>query len=617
MRPLCRDSAVATAVLAAVLIVGCKRSDLRPEETDGARLGVVSYSHGSTTPTGIPTGDDAQWSQAPKDYASTRFSTLTELDTSSVANLHLAWSFSTGGTRGHEAAPIVANGMMYVVTPYPNILFAFDLAKPGGSMKWKYEPKPAPASQGVACCDVVNRGAAYAGGLVVFNTLDAYTIAVDASTGREVWKTKMGDVNKGETMTMAPLILKGKVIVGNSGGEYGVRGWLAALDLKSGRLAWRAYHTGPDSEVLIGDRFKPYYVTDRTKNLGVMSWPGESWKIGGGTAWGWISYDSTLDLIYYGTGNPGPWNPEQRVGDNKWTSAIFARDPDDGQAVWAYQFSPHDMHDYDAINEQILVDLPIGGRTRKVLVRPERNGYLYVMDSETGQVLSADPFVHITSSKGVNLTTGRIDYVKEKEPVVGKVIRDICPASPGAKDWQPSSYSPQTGLIYIPHQNLCMDAESVEANYIAGTPFVGMNDKIFAGPGGHRGELTAWDPVARKPAWIIREFFPVWSGTVVTAGGLVFYGTMDGWFKAVSARTGRELWKYKTESGIVGQPVTYRGPDGKQYVAVLAGVGGWAGGVVSGDLDVRDSSASLGFVNAMRDLTAATKKGGRLYVFSL
>lgn len=561
--------------------------------------------------------EGGQWVRAAGDYASTRYSALAQITSANVKQLRLAWSFATGVRRGHEAAPLVVGDTMYVVTPYPNVLYALDLRAGRGTVRWKYEPKPAPAAQGVACCDVVNRGAAYADGRVVFNTLDAHTIAVDARTGHELWNTKLGEINRGETVTMAPLIVRDRVLVGNSGGELGVRGWLTALDLKTGAIAWRAWSTGPDRDVLIGPAFRPFYASDRVPDLGVTTWPPEAWRIGGGTVWGWISYDPELDLVYYGTANPGPWNPEQLPGDNKWTSTLFARRPATGEAVWAYQLSPHDVHDYDAVNEQVLVDLDIKGRRRKILLRPERNGYVYVIDRVTGEVLSATPFAYVNTSKGVDLTTGRLIMNEEKTPVLGKVVRDICPASPGAKDWQPSAWSPRTGLLYMPHQNLCMDVEAVETGYIAGTPYVGMNVRMYGGPGGHRGELTAWDPVSARAAWTLKERFPVWSGALATAGDLVFYGTMDRWFKAVHARTGELLWRFQTESGIIGQPITYRGPDGKQYVAVLDGVGGWAGAIVSNDLDPRDAGAGLGFVNAMRDLPGYTTKGGTLWVFGL
>jgi len=380
----------------------------------------------SVAPANAAEGD---WVLAPKDYANTRFSALSQITPQNVKDLKVVWTFSTGVNRGQEAAPIIAEQTMFVVTPYPNILYALDLTKPGAPLKWKYEPKPSSAAKGVACCDVVNRGAAYDQGRVFINTLDNHTVAVDAKTGKELWKVKLGDINEGQTITMAPMVVKGLVLVGNSGGEFGVRGWIQALDEATGTVKWKAYNTGPDSEVLIGPDFKPFYKQDQGKDLGVSSWPPEAWKIGGGTVWGWISYDPELDLIYHGTANPGPWNSDQRPGDNKWTSGVFARNPETGQARWFYQWSPHDVFDYDGINENVLVDLEIDGKMRKVLLRPERNGYLYVMDRVTGEVLSATPFAPITSSTGVDLKTGRLIEVDEKKPVVGKVVRDICPAA--------------------------------------------------------------------------------------------------------------------------------------------------------------------------------------------
>ena len=275
------------------------------------------------------------------------------------------------------------------------------------------------------------------------------------------------------------------------------------------------------------------------------------------------------------------------------------------------------MFDYDGINEQILLDMQVGGQTRPVLVRAERNGYVYVMDRKTGEVLSATPYGFVNTSRGVDLKTGRLIYATDKIPKMGQVERNICPASPGQKDWQPSAYSPRTGLLYLPHQNLCMDHEAVEASYIAGTPYVGMIVKMYPGPGGNRGVFEAWDVVNRQSKWQIKENFPVWSGTLATAGDVTFYGTMDGWFKAVDARNGTVLWQFKTGSGIIGQPITYKGPDGKQYVAIMDGVGGWSGAIVAGGIDPRDSTTALGFVNAMKDLPKASTKGGMLYVFSL
>ena len=560
--------------------------------------------------------DDGQWVMPAKNYASTRFSGLDEIDTANVGKLGVSWTFSTGMLAGHEAAPLVIGTTMYVVTPFPNILYALDLTR-SGATKWAYDPKTLGASKGVACCDVVNRGVAYDNGTIFFNTLDGRTIAVDANTGQAKWIVQLGDINKGETMTMAPLVVKGKVLVGDSGGEFGVRGWLTALDENTGKIAWRAYSTGPDKDVLIGPNFNPHYGDLKGKDLGMSTWPGEAWRTGGGTVWGWISYDPALDLVYYGTSNPGPWNPDQRPGDNLWTAGIFARSPETGDARWFYQTSPHDLYDHDSVNEIVLADLQMNGQTRKVAMRADRNGLLYVIDRTTGEVLSATPFGYVNSNKGVDMTTGRLIPVKEKATKQGVVVRDICPGAPGMKDWQPMSFSPRTGLLYIPHQNLCEDIEGTQTSYIAGTPYVGAEVVYKAGPGGNRGVLTAWDPVKAKPVWEIKEPFPVWSGTVVTAGDVVFYGTMEGWFKAVNAKTGELLWKFKTGSGVIGQPVAYKGPDGHEYIAVLSGVGGWAGAIVSADLDPHDATAANGFGAVMADLKAATTRGGMLYVFSL
>jgi lanthanide-dependent methanol dehydrogenase len=561
--------------------------------------------------------DDGQWAMPAKDYASTRYSGLTEINVTNVASLAVAWQWPTGRMPGHEAPPLVIGSVLYFVTPFPNELFALELASAQPTVKWHYAPPVLMGAAGVACCDQVNRGIVYDGGRIFFNTLDNQTIAVDAESGAEIWRVRLGDINRGETMTMAPLVVKGKVLVGNSGGELGVRGWLTALDAASGEIAWRAFSTGPDADVLIGPDYDPHYEQERGTDLGVTSWPGEAWRIGGGTVWGWLSYDPELDLVYYGTSNPGPWNPDVRPGDNKWTSGIFARDPDTGFARWFYQLSPHDTFDYDGVNENVLIEREIAGQMRRVLLHPDRNGYIYEIDRASGEVLAAKPYVHITTSTGVDLATGRLQHAPEKSPELGKVIRDICPSAAGGKDWQPSSYSPRTRLLYIPHQNLCTDWEVTGVNYIAGTPYLGVNSTMYAGPGGHRGELTAWDPESGAPVWRLTERFPVWSGTLVTAGDVVFYGTMDRRFKAVDARTGEHLWEHETSSGIVGQPIAYRGPDGKQYVAVFAGVGGWAGAIVSQGLSPEDPTAGGGFVGAMQDLPQYTGAGGELYVFAL
>ena len=610
---------VQRAIFTGVFVLACGGAACR--QGPDPRLNDRPPQASGSTPTGgqlsVNTAIAGEWTMAPGDYANTRFSTLADINTSNAVQLTEAWSFSTGTLGGHEAAPLVIGATMYIVTPFPNRVYALDLTKPGGAVKWQYDPDPQGAAKGVACCDTVNRGLAYADGRVFVNTLDGFTAAVDAGTGRELWKVQLGDINLGETITMAPMVVKDKVLVGNSGGEFGVRGWLTALDTATGTIAWRAYSTGPDKDVLIGPSFKPFYETDRGTDLGTKTWPADAWRTGGGTVWGWISYDPELDLVYYGTSNPGPWNPDQRPGDNKWTSGIFARDPDTGEAKWFLQWSYHDLYDFDGVNENILATLTVNGSERRVLLHPERNGYVYVVDRTTGEILSATPFVHITSSTGVDLKTSRLQYRPDKQPRMGVVVRDICPAAPGAKDWQPSSFSPRTGLLYLPHNNLCMNFEAVEVSYIAGTPYVGAEVVYHPGPGGHLGEVTAWDPVRAQPAWKIKEPFMAWSGTLATAGDVVFYGTMDGWFKAVDAKSGQELWKAKTASGVIGQPITYRGPDGKQYVAILAGIGGWPGAIIVNELDTRDATAAHGWGLTMKALQSATTKGGVLHVFSL
>ena len=562
--------------------------------------------------------DPNNWPMAPRDYANTRFSALDQINTGNVADLHVAWTFSVDADRGQEAAPLVVNGTMYVVAPYagphPNQVFALDAAT--GELKWSYAPKPNLSAIGVACCDVVTRGLAYDNGKIFLNTLDDYSVAIDAKTGKELWHTKLGDINKGETVTMAPLVVKGKILIGNSGGELGVRGWVTAVDENTGKIAWRAYSTGPDKDVLIGKDFKPQFDWMKGQDLGVKTWPPDAWKIGGGTMWGWIQYDPELNSIYYGSGNPGPWNHTQRPGDNLWTTTLFARDPDTGQAKWAYQMSPHDLFDYDEINESILLDLPIDGKTTKTIVHVGRNGYMYVLDRESGKLISATPYDTINVSKGVDMKTGRIIRNEALIPQVGKTVVDVCPVADGAKDWQPSAWSPRTKLMYVPHQHLCMNWKVSEVGYIAGTPYVGATVDMYAGPGGYRGEFMAWDPVQKKKMWAIHEKLPVWSGALVTAGDVAFYGTMDRHFKAVDAKTGKVLWQFTTPSGIIGQPVTYA-VNGVQYVAILSGVGGWPGAVANAEVDPRVRNGALGFTGATQDLPGYTAGGSTLLVFAL
>jgi PQQ-dependent dehydrogenase (methanol/ethanol family) len=563
----------------------------------------------------VPNGE---WTLPAGDYANTRYSPLSQINASNVKDLKVIGTMSTGIPHGHEGQPLVVNNTMYVVTPFPNDLYALDLTKPGFPPKWIYRPNPNPQAVGVACCDVVNRGASYAGGKIVYATLDNNVVAVDANSGKELWRTQTGDINYGETTTMAPLVVKSVVLVGDSGGELGVRGKLTALDLNSGKVLWRAYNTGPDKDVLIGPGFKAFYAKDQGKDLGVSTWTPDAWKIGGGTVWGWVSYDPETNLIFYGSGNPGPWNPDMRPGDNKWTVTLWARNPETGQAKWAYQIIPHDAWDYDEIMENIPLDMQWHGQMRKLLIHPARNGFMMVLDRETGELLSAQAFEPVNWAKGFDLKTGLPDVDPDKVTHTGVDAREVCPSSTGAKEFVPSAFSPRTGLLYIPAHNTCMDHESIQANYIAGTPYLGSSTTMYPGPGGYQGELVAWDIANAKKVWTVKDpLLPVYSGVLATGGDLVFYGTLEGWFRAVDAHTGAVLWQFKTASGIVGDPITFKGPDGRQYIAIYSGVGGWMGAVAQPTISIDDPYAALGVTGAMKNIKNVTAPGDVLYVFGL
>jgi len=562
---------------------------------------------------GTPQRDDGQWTMPGHDYAATRFSSLAQIDRTNAARLKAVWSFSTGVLGGHEGQPLVVGSTMYVVTPFPNVLYAFDLTREGYPLRWKYRPDVNPTSQGIACCDAINRGAVYADGKIVYNLLDGHTVAVDAATGKELWKTQIADMGQGETTPMAPFIARDRVLVGPSGGEFGIYGWVKALDLASGKILWTAHNMGPDS-LMIARRG----TFTGGANLGVSTWSGDSWRRGGAPVWGWISYDPQLDLIYVGTGNPGPYNTEQRPGENKWTNSVLARRPSDGALVWAYQFTPHDSWDFDANAEMILADLVVGGRMRKVLVTFNKNGFAYTLDRATGELLVAEPFAHVTWAKGIDKRTGLpiLDTTKVTGASRGNVT-GICPSLEGGKSpASPSAYSPRTGLFYTATNNLCMNFEAAPVTRIPATPFIGATTPYVAGPGGYMGAFIAWDAARGRKVWEVKEQFPVWSGTVVTAGDIAFYGTLDGWFKAVDIRSGKVVWKFKVGSGVVGAPITFRGPDGKQYVAVYAGIGGdWF--LLSGDVRSDDPADVRPPADFAPELGRHTSQGGIVWIFGL
>jgi len=560
---------------------------------------------------------DGDWTMPSRDYAATRYSPLAEITAQNARTLHPVWTFSTGVLGGHEGQPLVVGNTMYVVTPWPNVLYAFDLSREGFPLKWKYRPHVSSNAIGAACCDSVNRGAFYVDGKLIYNLLDGHTVAVDAASGRELWNTAIADVGSGETVTMAPLIVGNKVIVGASGGEFGIYGWVKALDLATGKIVWTARNIGPDADMQARpDSFKPTY--DHGADLGAHSWTEEGWRTGGAPVWGFMSYDPQLDLFYYGTGNASPYNAEQRVGDNKWTASVLARRPADGSLIWAYQFTPHDNWDYDATGAMVLADLTVGGQTVKALVHFDKNGFAYTLDRASGRLLSATPFTPVNWAHSVDLATGRpvLDPAKQTGLSHGNV-KNICPSlEGGVSPSSPPAYSPRTHLFYSSTNNMCMDYAAARANHLKGTPFVGVNAPYTAGPGDYLGSFMAWDAVSGKKVWENKEPFPNWSGALVTAGDVAFYGTLDGWFKSVDAKTGKVLSKFKVGSGVVGNPMTYRGPDGRQYVAVYAGFGGdWA--LIAGDARSDDPADVRAPADPVKAIARHTSLGGIVWIFAL
>jgi lanthanide-dependent methanol dehydrogenase len=557
------------------------------------------------------------------DYGSQRFTPLKQITPENVKHLVPAWTFSTGVLRGHEGGPLIIGDVMYVHTPFPNIVYALDL-NDDGKILWKYEPKQDPSVIPVMCCDTVNRGVAYGDGKIILHQADATLVALNAKTGAVEWSVKDADPSKGATGTSAPLVVKDKVLVGVSGGEFGVRGHMTAYDLKTGKLAWRGYSMGPDSDTLIDAEKTTALGKPVGKNSSESTWQGDQWKIGGGDTWGWLSYDPSLNLIYYGSGNPSTWNPRQRPGDNKWSMTVWARDADTGMAKWVYQMTPHDEWDYDGVNEMILTDQKIDGKERKLLTHFDRNGFGYTLDRVTGELLVAEKF-----DPAVNWAT-KVDMDKSspkygRPEVVAKYSTDhngedvnskgICPAALGSKDEQPAAYSPVTQLFYVPTNHVCMDYEPFRVSYTAGQPYVGATLSMYPPAGeSNMGNFIAWDGKTGKIAWSDKEQFSVWSGALATGSGVVFYGTLEGYLKAVDAKTGKELWKFKTPSGIIGNVTPYE-HNGKQYIAILSGVGGWAGiGLAAGLTKPTDGLGAVGGYAALSNYTAL---GGQLTVFAL
>ena len=567
------------------------------------------------------TQDPSNWAMQAGGLANQRYSKLKQINKDNAKDLTVAWTFSTGVLRGHEGGPLVVGDTMYVHSPFPNKVFALNLGDQ--SIKWKYEPKQDSSVIAVMCCDTVSRGVAYADGKIFLQQADTTLVALDAKTGKELWKVVTGDPKVGESATNAPHVFKDKVLTGISGGEFGVRGRVTAYDINTGKEAWKAFSTGPDDEMLINPAATMTWTDGKMAPVGkdssLKTWQGDQWKIGGGTTWGWYSYDPALNLVYYGTGNPSTWNPRQRPGDNKWSMTIFARDLDTGEAKWAYQMTPHDEWDFDGVNEMILADIKVKGQMRKALVHFDRNGFGYTLDRASGALLVAekyDPAVNWASH--VDMKTGR--------PVVNPAFstdkngpdvnsKGICPSALGSKDQQPATYSPKTGLFYVPTNHVCMDYEPFAVEYTAGQPYVGSTLAMYPAPKSHggMGNFIAWDAGTGKIVWSKPEKFSVWSGALSTAGDVIFYGTLEGYLKAVDSK-GKELWKFKTPSGIIGNVNTWE-YKGRQYIGVLSGIGGWAGIGLAAGLD--KASDGLGAVGGYKDLAKYTTLGGSLTVFAL
>jgi PQQ-dependent dehydrogenase (methanol/ethanol family) len=560
--------------------------------------------------------DPNQWVLPLGSYSGIRHSKLSQINTRNAGKLKVAWTMSTGTLRGQEGQPLVVGNMMYFESSYPNFVYAIDLDKVG-QMVWKFSPEQDKYSPSVACCDLVNKGVAYADGKILVTTLDTHVYALDAKTGKVLWNAQNGDPQLGQTMTIAPLVVHDKVIVGISGGEYGVRGHLSAYDLNTGKLAWRAYSVGPDADTLM-DADKTIDAATQApvgKDSSIKSWRGDEWKLGGGTTWGWYTYDPQLNLVYYGSGNPGTWNPSQRPGDNKWSTTLFARNPDTGQAAWAYQMTPHDAWDYDGINESVLTDSTIDGNTVPTLTHFDRNGFAYVMDRRNGKLLKANKFDASTNwAKEIDLKTGRPVLNPDKVPTEDVNVKGICPAAQGAKNHQPASYDPKTKLFYVGTNHICMDYQAFSVKYRGGFPYVGATLSMFPAEEGVRGRLIAFDQVTGQTKWTVPEMFQVYSGPLTTDGGVLFYGTLDGWFKAVDQANGKVVYQFHAPSGIIGNPISYM-HGGKQYVAVLTGVGGWAAiGLAEG---LTKGSEGLGAVGLTASLADYTNLGGTLVVFTL
>ena len=534
--------------------------------------------------------DPNGWAVAGHDYGNTRFSPLTQITSENVGKLQLAYSLSLASLRSNESSPVVIGDTLYVTTSWgPKYVYAINAAT--GAPKWAYQPDIPDDVLQYACCDVNNRGVAYADGKIFIGRLDGKLTALDAASGKELWTSKVVDYKQGSVITSPPLVVRDKIITGFGGGEYGVRGALLAFDLNNGKLLWQTYTVPGPGEP------------------GSDTWKGDTGLHGGGAAWLVGSYDAKTDTVYWGTSNPGPWNTGVRsTGDgnfgkltNLYTASTLAIDPNTGKIKWHIQGTPADAWDYDGVNELLLTDLKIGGADTPVLMKADRNGFFFVANRETGKMISAEKYVFANWAKKFDISTMLAEEDPDKRPGPGHPAKDICPNLIGGKNWQPMSFNPQTGLVYIPANNVCMDWSVSDVSYKRGVFYLGAEFPTKEGPGGFLGELVAWDPVANKKVWGIKEDLPFNGGTLSTGGNLVFSGNLHGDFRAIDAKTGTVLWSKNLGSGIGAGPVTYS-VGGKQYVAVVVG-------------RTAALPAFLGEIG--KKMVAAAPEGGALFVFAL
>jgi PQQ-dependent dehydrogenase (methanol/ethanol family) len=526
--------------------------------------------------------DPGQVAMANVNYNGNNFSPLDRINTFNVRNLQVKWTFQLGVTDSMEAPPLVVGDTMYLLTPKPNTVYAIDLVNPG-VLKWSFRPEMPGLEQATACCGAQSRGLTYAEGKIIFTTLDGQLFALDAETGEVVWQnSSVVDLSITETTTGAPLVVGDNVIIGNEGGERGIRGWVAAFDLNTGEQKWKYYNTGPDEEMGIGDRWNPFYEADQVEEPGVSTWFGDSWRLGGGTAWGYFTYDPMSNLFYYGTANCAPWNPDYRRDPatapgfeeypTKYCASLIARDATTGDMVWAYSHTPQDQWDFDEPGQNILADIVIDGELRHVIVKAARNGMFYVIDRLTGEVINdPQPYTTVTWNEGVDRETGMPIYNPDTIVYTDTPTPEsVCPFIAG-NNWYNDAYSPVTGLLYFQAENRCATFTGTEGEYAPGESYVLMRfSDTQDGPGGWSGELQAWDPVTNQKVWglkaaIGRDNKPV----MVTAGNLVFGGTDAGLFRAVDARNGEVVWTFRTGGDFRGSPIAFLGPDGREYIAVV------------------------------------------------